>query len=479
MLPRQTALLAALLLLVPSIARSERPAVAEASIVLDAGARALGPAFFLPLERKKGVVAVMGGGRVDPATLRAAPRVIFRLEDGRTVSTSKRFYAPPRSIQGPGWDFVTFALDARPQGVRVLKPETRKRTEVADRVRILPASGDAASNGAARWGTVVRVDRDRIEVVPDGLEPGWEGAPILSSRGRIVAIAQDSLRDPTGATRLVAMPIARVVQSLKRPARQVGDPVRGGIPFAELSSRRVDVLLLLDTSVSTNDMTGVDLNGNGVVGKRRPWEVFGGSDAGDSILQAEVRAARHLLRQLDPRNARVGLVSFASRQGPVRTDAVTEVPLTADYEQVDAALSRVLARGANGATNLAAGVDRATVELLGLEGALSVPDPIADRLVFLLTDGRLTRPYGPGYTVENRAAVARAAVRADGAGIRFHTFAIGSRPPEDPRTVSELAALTGGRFSAVQDARGLPEALDATLGADALRPRPPEGTPSP
>ena len=77
--------------------------------------------------------------------------------------------------------------------------------------------------------------------------------------------------------------------------------------------RRFDVILVLDTSRSTIDPTGADINGNGIVGKPylgRIGSIFdvGSTDPGDSILAAEVAAARQLLRGFDPRSTRVGRV---------------------------------------------------------------------------------------------------------------------------------------------------------------------------
>ncbi len=80
--------------------------------------------------------------------------------------------------------------------------------------------------------------------------------------------------------------------------------------------RHFDVILVLDTSRSTVDPTGADINGNGIVGKPRLGQIgsifdVGSTDPGDSILAAEVAAARQLLRGLDPRSTRVGVIRFA------------------------------------------------------------------------------------------------------------------------------------------------------------------------
>src|SRR5690606_28045511 len=64
--------------------------------------------------------------------------------------------------------------------------------------------------------------------------------------------------------------------------------------------RRLDVMIVLDTSGSTMGASGADINGNGIVGEQRYGGVgsllgLGANDPGDSILAAEVAAARRLL----------------------------------------------------------------------------------------------------------------------------------------------------------------------------------------
>jgi Mg-chelatase subunit ChlD len=219
---------------------------------------------------------------------------------------------------------------------------------------------------------------------------------------------------------------------------------------------RFDVIFVLDTSGSTGDPTGVDVNGNGVVGSGGLRGLFRmGSDPGDSILAAEVVAAERLLARFDPRNVRVGLVTFSGMPpdmirigGPPLPPALTEAPLTNEFDRVRYALGLVLQRGPDGQTHMAAGLDQATIELLGLRGALSEPDPKAKKVVVLLTDGFPTLPTGyQGYDVR---ACLRAADRAHRAGIQVNTFAIGPEALSGPVAVVEMAQRTGGRFTPVR-----------------------------
>ena len=219
--------------------------------------------------------------------------------------------------------------------------------------------------------------------------------------------------------------------------------------------------MVIDTSRSTIDPAGADINGNGVVGRRRLGYVgsllgAGSNDPGDSILAAEVAAARQLLSSLDPRSTRAALVVFAGdpdmvdrRRGAGRA-AHTLEPLTHRYERVQDALDDVLATEPDGSTHMAAGVDQATIELLGLRGALSRTDPKAEKIVFFFTDGQPTLPYGPEMEADNVRAVLRAANRARRGGVRIHTFAIGPHALEGPIATVEMASRTGGYFTPVR-----------------------------
>lgn len=225
--------------------------------------------------------------------------------------------------------------------------------------------------------------------------------------------------------------------------------------------KHFDVVIVIDTSGSTFEPTGVDVNRNGVVGAATFGGLFGigSTDPGDSILAAEIAAAHQLLAGLDPRSTRVGLVTFAGDPEPQRglfartppPAAITEEPLTTDYDRIRRALHGVLQRGPAGATHMAAGVDQAIIELRGFSGSLSQPDPKSEKIVLFLTDGQPTLPAGPGFDSANVNAVLRAAERARRAGVRFHAFAIGPEALAGPVAAVELAARTGGYFTPVRN----------------------------
>jgi hypothetical protein len=239
--------------------------------------------------------------------------------------------------------------------------------------------------------------------------------------------------------------------------------------------RHFDVAIVIDTSGSTMLSSGADVNGNGIVGRDRPWGIFGlpaSTDPGDSVLAAEVAAARKMVKGLDPRSTRVALITFAgsipgspqggfvfgSRQAP--RAAITEEPLTTDYARIERALTRVQERGSEGGTHMAAAIDQATTELLGLEGALSQPDKKSEKFVLFLTDGQPTLPYGPGFDADNVRAVLRAADRAQRAGVRIHSFAIGPEAMEGPVSCVEMSERTHGIFTPVKNPGELTDVIE-------------------
>jgi hypothetical protein len=99
---------------------------------------------------------------------------------------------------------------------------------------------------------------------------------------------------------------------------------------------------------------------------------------------------------------------------------------------------------------MAAGVDQATIELLGLRGSTSRTDPDSEKIVFFFTDGQPTLPYGPEAQSDNVRAVLRAANRAGRGNIRIHSFAIGPDALEGPIAVVEMASRTDGYFTPVR-----------------------------
>lgn len=231
-----------------------------------------------------------------------------------------------------------------------------------------------------------------------------------------------------------------------------------------------DVLLVIDVSRSTECASGLDVNGNGELGMNLRYELLPGppderpcnSDPGDSILAAEISAARKLLEGLDPKRVHVGLVTFSGdvnretgeRLDPNQADAWLQVPLTGDYAEVQRALDAVAARGPHGATNFAAGIRLGITELAGLRDARSQPRKGAKGVMLFLTDGVPTFPIGLAENSDAgdvEAAVA-AAKLAHQAGITINTYAVGPDALTNPVAATEVARSTLGTFTPVRNA---------------------------
>jgi hypothetical protein len=366
---------------------------------------------------------------------------------------------------GRGARFAEFTPRARPAWA--VRAEPRKEQEEAREeppdapaatARMAEAESAAATARTAEQESAERAREAEIsaleeEVIASGGELGDENAPLPAP--------------DTGPGALVEARHEKSKLDLEieypPPGEIFGGPVGAFLAGHALALqgelRRFDVMIVIDVSLSTAESTGVDVNGNGVVGASGLQGLFRGQDPGDSILAAEVAAARRLLANLDPRSARVGVASFAgdvSQGGGILViggsqmpSALTEQPLTSDYPRVERALDAILARGPWGNTHMAAGLDQATIELLGLRGSLSEPNPKSSKVVLFLTDGLPTLPVELNMAENVRAAV-RAAERARRQGIQVHTFAIGQEALSGPIAPIEMASRTGGVFTPVR-----------------------------
>ncbi len=434
------------------------------------------------------------------------------------------FSAPGGSVAG---DFMIYALDSAPTGIRVLDLASAPKLAAlakGDAVEILGIPAKGAADEEALRGKVREVSREQIQVdleKPFDLR-GWGGAPVIAAAsGRVIGIVQASLSNAS-TPRLTVGPIGAVQDALRdvhagatgltfaklaetrahakpEPASSSTQPVivmRPDQTSIELEieypgdgavlpdspcgtfvagramalsdrSKRFDVALVLDTSGSTAEPTGADINGNGVIGARQRGRIsslFGGStDEGDSILAAEVAAARQILRDFDPRTTRVAVITFSGSDGERQPGppALTRQPLTNEYARVEQSLDFILREEPHGQTHISGAVDHATTELLGLFGSRSEKITDSEKLVFFFTDGQPTLPYGPLAQSDNVRAVRQAALRANKAGIRIHSFAIGPDALEGPIASVELADMTGGSFVPVRHPGELAAVVDA------------------
>lgn len=234
--------------------------------------------------------------------------------------------------------------------------------------------------------------------------------------------------------------------------------VSGKVSSSSTRSSNVDLLFVIDISGSTAQYAGFDFGepdqfsdypGGGF--GRPQISIFGGGvsvgqaplrNLQNSILAAEVAAARRLLGQLDAQTTRIGLVTFGEGARVLQ-------PLTHDYERVRRALDDILHDGPHGGTNMAEGIRAGITELLGL--GISEKRPDAVKVQILLTDGFPTLPIGRGRraTPEDTYLAINAARLAGKASIKIHVFALGEEALSYPRAAVGIAEQSGGSYTPV------------------------------
>jgi len=233
--------------------------------------------------------------------------------------------------------------------------------------------------------------------------------------------------------------------------------VSGKVASQAARSSNVDIMLVIDISGSTIQYAGVDLgdagqipDGAGSSGFPRPQISIGGLSLGsppmrnlrNSILAAEVAAARRLLLQLNAQATRVGVITFSE-------GAKLLQPLTQDFDQVRRGLDDILRAGPYGGTNMVEGIRTGITELMGF--GMSEKRTDAVKVEFLLTDGFPTLPIGGGkrVTPEDANLAINAARLAGKAGVKVHVFALGEEALTYPLAAVGIAKESGGTYTPV------------------------------
>jgi hypothetical protein len=217
-------------------------------------------------------------------------------------------------------------------------------------------------------------------------------------------------------------------------------------------SANVDIFLVIDVSGSTAMYGGAELGDADQPpessGFGTPQITIGGMSLGkpplrnprNSILAAEIAAARRLLLQLNRETTRVGVLTFGEGAKLVQ-------PLTHDFDQVRRVLGEVLRAGPYGGTNMVEGIRTGITELIGLGSSEKRTDAI--KVQFLLTDGFPSLPIGGGKraTEEDTNLAINAARLAGKAGIKVHVFALGEEALSYPRAAVGIAKESGGTYT--------------------------------
>ena len=275
--------------------------------------------------------------------------------------------------------------------------------------------------------------------------PGARALPLLLAVVLSVAAAAAADAPPTIQLTLDAVDVVR------RPTVQPGLGFLSGTALAYQGELELfDVVFVLDTSGSTADSSGLGSRRSAWLSHLPGMRV----SRADSILGAEVGAVESLLDGFDARTTRVGIVSFAGDENPYVPHATTDAPLTSNYKEIRDALAERLLVDPEGGTDLAAGLLRGAIELLGTRSAESQPRAHATKHLVVLTDGLPTLPERGAVPAARRAARSLA-----NRNIRVHIFAIGSAAEGEGREIEPVATVTHGEYHAVQDLENLPTLL--------------------
>jgi hypothetical protein len=239
------------------------------------------------------------------------------------------------------------------------------------------------------------------------------------------------------------------------------------LPLVEVRGRATpggaaanDLVIALDVSDSVLLPSGWDVDGDGPDGRSAPFwaELYARDpvlaartregDLDDSVLMAEIAAARALLDRLDLSRDRVALVAFSDT-------ASVLAPLGSSRAALDAALDalpRELVRWGRG-TNFGDAIAVAQQALGDEVAALARGEDAARagrrRAILFLSDGEPTMPAGRDMPRQHALWSAGAAAAA---GIHIHAFALGEEAKPGLDVFAELAARSGGRFERLEQA---------------------------
>ena len=206
-------------------ADAAEPAVARPRFVAGTEPRAGGSAFFVAISGESGAVAITTAHAFALTDLVKTAELSFELAASKQrVSVSSRLHAPPGlPFTQPGGrlrdDFLIFALDLPPRGVRMLALCSADCARIGQRVRILGAPGNGSADEDDVFGSVTKADGDALEValdVPADLR-GWGGAPVLRLPGdEVIGILEAQWPGDDGL-RLGVAPIDGIREALAHP----------------------------------------------------------------------------------------------------------------------------------------------------------------------------------------------------------------------------------------------------------------------
>jgi len=205
-----------------------------------------------------------------------------------------------------------------------------------------------------------------------------------------------------------------------------------------------DVVIVIDRTASTFAPSGVDLDGDGLIGKtvkvptRYGQWISRVTDPDDSIARAQMIAARRLIERLNPESTRMGLVTFG------RTERV-KARLGSSREELLAVLDHLPKRPERGGTYFY-GALIASIKVFEL-GQPS-ENGARHRSIIFLSDGRPNEPPPPSFAAK---AAVRASQHAAKANIRIYAFALGTEVAANPDVFLEMTRANGGELLIVEN----------------------------
>lgn len=218
----------------------------------------------------------------------------------------------------------------------------------------------------------------------------------------------------------------------------------------------LDVAIAIDTSLSTRQPTGFDVDGDGSIGTLEQ-SVY--TDRGDSRLSAQIAALKPLLRNAADSDIRFAIITYSgpsiapSRRPPRRIvsnrDGMIRSDLTNDIVPLESVLDEVLNRGSRGSTNFYAGMRRANRSLIESEDT----ERSSRKLVLFMSDSPEPVNLDVDGSIKNLdERMKSAALQARRHQIVFNTFGLSEESAMwRNRPLGQIAGATGGTYHVVED----------------------------
>jgi hypothetical protein len=175
-----------------------------------------------------------------------------------------------------------------------------------------------------------------------------------------------------------------------------------------------------------------------------------------TILGEELRAARAILAELDPRTSRVAIVLLAGDSRAATRVPVTALPLTSDFARARALFDWLEAEGSGGQAQWSAGLQLSLALLLGVEAAAEpTASDLRRRALLVLSDARLAPVEA------SEPELARVLEQARRADVRVEALVIGEEATRGAPLLQPLIQATGGRTLALTEPADVLKAASA------------------